>query len=145
MTAPSVTLVRRIRAAPARLYAAWTDPALIARWWAPSSVQVLDVEAAGQVGGAWRVRMLGGDGVEYIVGGVYLELQPPTRLAFTWGLRPGTEPPSNVTVELRALGAETELTLTHEAHDRTREGRADGWTRSLFRLAREFEDPGPVG
>ena len=66
-------------------------------------------------------------------------------LAFTWSLNPGTEPPSNVTVELRAMGAETELTLIHEANERTGPSRVEGWTRSLYRLAREFGAPEPVG
>ena len=145
MSAPAVTLVRRIRAAPAKLYAAWTDPALIAHWWAPSSVKVVDVEATHAVGGIWRVTLLGADGADYRVEGTYLALEPPTRLAFTWSLVPGTEPPSNVTVELRAVGDETELTLTHEADERTGPSRADGWTRSLYRLAREFGAPEPVG
>ena len=32
---PSLTLKRRIKASPAKVFAAWTDPKLMARWLGP--------------------------------------------------------------------------------------------------------------
>ena len=44
---PSLTLVRRIKAPPARVWAAWTRPELLAGWWGPhhTRVETAEVEA----------------------------------------------------------------------------------------------------
>jgi uncharacterized protein YndB with AHSA1/START domain len=34
---PSVTIVRRIKAPPAKVYAALTEPKLMMRWWGPDA------------------------------------------------------------------------------------------------------------
>ena len=134
---PSVTLVRRIKAPALKIYQAWTDPAKLALWWAPT---VLSVDTDPRVDGAYRIRMLGADGVEYLVSGVYHQLQPPEKLVFSWALTPGSGRRSSVTVDLKSDGAETELTLTHEgdADPATWNNRRDGWGRTLDRLEREF-------
>jgi uncharacterized protein YndB with AHSA1/START domain len=139
---PSVTLVRRIKAPAQKIYEAWTDPVKLARWWAPPGiVAVLGVEADPRVGGAYRIRMRGADGVEYEAHGVYRELQPPEKLVFSWALNPGSGRRSAVTVALRADGAATELTLTHEgdADPATWAERHRGWSATLDRLEREFD------
>jgi len=139
--ATSVTLVRRIEAPAARVYAAWTDPAKLARWWAQDSAQVVGVEVDPRVGGAYRVQMLGADGGASEAAGVYLELTPPERLVFSWALIPGSGRRSTVTVQIKADGAACELTLTHEgdADPDTWANRRIGWGAALDRLAGEFE------
>ena len=52
---PSLTLVRRLKAPPAKVYAAWTDPALMARWWGPDAGPVLSAEADVRPGGRFSV------------------------------------------------------------------------------------------
>ena len=42
---PSLTIVRRIKASPAKVYAAWTKPELMARWWGPDAGPVLSAQA----------------------------------------------------------------------------------------------------
>ena len=42
---PSVTLVRRIKAPPARIYAALTEPKLMVQWWSPDAGPTLSAEA----------------------------------------------------------------------------------------------------
>ena len=34
---PSLTIKRRFNAPPAKVYAAWTDPKMIARWFGPEA------------------------------------------------------------------------------------------------------------
>jgi len=137
----SVTLVRRIKAPAARIYEAWTDPAKLACWWGANVVDVRAVETDHRIGGAYRIRMLGADGVAYEAVGVYQELWPPERLVFSWALIPGSGRRSTVTVVLRADGAETELTLTHEgdADPTTWANRRQGWGGALDRLERLFD------
>ena len=83
-----VSLTRRIKASPAKLYDAWTDPAKLARWWAPRGVEVVSCEADVRVGGAYRILMRDTEGRLYALAGEYRDLQPGARLVFTWGFSP---------------------------------------------------------
>jgi uncharacterized protein YndB with AHSA1/START domain len=70
---------------PARLvFEAWTNPELFRRWWVPRSIPMtleaceLDV----RVGGGYRL-VFGYEGSTSAFFGRYLEVTPPTRLAWT--------------------------------------------------------------
>ncbi len=133
---PSLTLVRRLKAPPAKVYAAWTDPALMARWWGPDAGPVLSAEADVRPGGRFSVVFRTEDGGEHNCLGVYLEVAPNEKLAFTWRWVSMPERESLVTVLLRPNDEGTELTLIHErffdepARDRHREG----WSGMLGKL-----------
>ena len=43
-TKPSLTLKRRLKAPPDKVFAAWTDPDKVKRWMGPGEVKVLKVE-----------------------------------------------------------------------------------------------------
>ncbi|HVO48246.1 MAG TPA: SRPBCC domain-containing protein [Steroidobacteraceae bacterium] len=111
---PSLTIVRRIQAPPARVWAAITQPDLMLQWWGPDAGPTLSVVADVRPGGRFSVvfRLLNGD--EHNPTGIYQEVVPEKKLAFTWDL-PGTpEPQSLVTFRLEACDGGTVLTLTHE-------------------------------
>jgi uncharacterized protein YndB with AHSA1/START domain len=76
-----------------------------------------------------------GEGREIEHNGVFEKLEPGRRIRFTWRSA-YTAGDSVVTVELRALGNGTELTLVH---DRLPEGHGaphrGGWSSMLDRLA----------
>ena len=59
---PSLTLKRRLNASPEKVYAAWTDPKKIARWFAPSSVKPGSEQASidARVGGRYRLSFSNG-------------------------------------------------------------------------------------
>ena len=38
-TKPSFTIKRRFKAPPAKVYAAWTDPQMIVRWFGPQGIE----------------------------------------------------------------------------------------------------------
>jgi uncharacterized protein YndB with AHSA1/START domain len=138
-TRPRLILERRIKAAPAKVYAAWTDPEKIRRWWGPDQGPTTRAETDVRVGGRFRVCFRTMDGGEHEVVGVYREVVPDRRLAFTWNWVSAPERESLVTVEVAPDGEGTLLTLTHEeivpdtAHDYVR-----GWSGSLDKLARLF-------
>lgn len=137
---PSLTLTRRIKAAPAKVFRAWIDPEILARWWQPGGATLLAAEIDARVGGRYRIVARTPDGEEHDVRGVYQEVVPDRRLVFTWAWRSTPERESLVTVELAAEGADTLLTLTHErffdaaARDRHR----GGWESVLGRLEAAF-------
>ena len=40
-TKPSLTIKRRLKAAPAKVFAAWTDPEKVKRWMGPGEVKAV--------------------------------------------------------------------------------------------------------
>lgn len=139
---PSFAIRRRLDAAPARIFAAWTNPAQLARWFGPDSGAVLQAEADPRVGGRFHVVFRTEDGETHDVSGVYREVSRDVRLVFTWRWITLPERESLVTVDIRPDGAGAVLTLTHEqffdepARDRHREG----WSGSLDKLERLLAD-----
>ena len=81
---PSLTLKRRLKAPPAKVFAAWTDPEKIKRWMGPGEVTTVRAESDARVGGRYRFVMRTPDGEEHDVGGVYREVVANEKLVFTW-------------------------------------------------------------
>lgn len=139
---PSLTLKRRLNAPPARVYAAWTDPEQMARWWGPDAGAVSHAEADLRVGGRYHVQFRTEDGEEHNVGGVYREIVENERLIFTWAWFSTPERESLVTVTLKPDADATILTLLHEQFfdEAARDRHAYGWTGSLDKLEALFAD-----
>lgn len=135
-TLPSVTLVRRIKASPARVWAAITQADQMLRWWGPDAGPTLDVVADVRPGGRFSVvfRLL--DGTEHNPTGHYQQVVPETTLSFTWDLPTTQEPPSLVTFRLEPVDGGTELTLTHEhlPDEAACESHRWGWSGLLDKL-----------
>ena len=137
---PSLTLKRRLNAPPAKVYAAWTDPEKIARWFGPSQVVAGSVRADidARIGGRYRVSFKMADGEHNEVAGVYREMVPNQRLAFSWAWHSTPERESQVTVSLKPDGDGTLLTLHHEQmfDEAARDGHESGWIGTLDKLER---------
>ena len=74
-TKPSLTIKRRFNAPPAKVYAAWTDPQMIARWFGPAGVERVEAKTDLRVGGRYHITMhVPGD--QHDVMGVYREVVP---------------------------------------------------------------------
>lgn len=70
--------------APRRLvWQAYTEPDLIARWWAGDRGRVTSIEVDLRVGGTWRYVMVANDGTEVAFHGEYREIVPEERLVST--------------------------------------------------------------
>src|SRR5215470_10297789 len=83
-TSERVLVVTRTFNGPARIvFAAWTKPELLKRWWVPKSIvgmSLLSCEADVRVGGKYRF-VFGKDGAEVMAfHGRYLEVTPHSRL-----------------------------------------------------------------
>jgi uncharacterized protein YndB with AHSA1/START domain len=136
---PSLTLKRRLKAPPAKVFAAWTDPEKIKRWMGPGEIVTQRAEADPRVGGRYRIEMHSPNGEPHNVGGVYREIVANEKLVFTWAwdVAPSDEPhESLVTVLLKADGDGTLLTLTHEKlfDEKSRDGHQHGWMGALDKL-----------
>jgi uncharacterized protein YndB with AHSA1/START domain len=125
----SVTIVRTIKATPAKVFAALTDPKKMVQWWGPDAGPTLRAEADVRPGGRFSVvfRLLNGN--EYTPTGVYREVVPDQKLVFTWEWPGMPERESLVTFRLTPYDGGTELTLIHEQlpDDAARESHAQGW------------------
>ena len=135
-TLPSVTIVRRIKASPARIWAAITQPDQMIQWWGPDAGPTLSAEADVRPGGRFSVvfRLLNGD--EHNPTGIYQEVIPERKLAFTWDLPGSHEPESLVTFLLKPIDGGTELTLLHEhlPDEAERDSHEQGWNGLLDKL-----------
>lgn len=133
---PSVTIVRRIKAPPARVWAAITQPELMMKWWGPDAGPTLDVVADVRPGGRFSVlfRLLNGE--EHNPTGIYQEVIPEKTLVFTWDLPGTSERKSLVTFQLGPIEGGTLLTLTHEhlPDEAARSSHEQGWSGLLDKL-----------
>ena len=138
VTRPSLTLKRRLNASPEKVYAAWTNPQKIARWFGPSSVKagtgLASIEA--RIGGRYRISFTMENGEYNEVGGIYREVVPNERLVFSWAWHSTPERDSLVTVSLKPDGDGTLLTLHHEQlfDQAARDGHERGWIGTLDKL-----------
>ena len=138
-TRPSLTIERRINAAPAKIYAAWTDPEKLIRWFGvPAKLKqgTLQAETDLRVGGRYRISFEAVDGEHFEVSGVYREIVPNELLVFSWAWHSTPERESQVTIALKPDGAGTLLTLHHEQFfdEAARDGHEKGWSALLDQL-----------
>jgi uncharacterized protein YndB with AHSA1/START domain len=139
------------KAAPDRVFRAWTEPAEIKKWFgpAPNSLETVDVDL--REGGAWRFAFPEAEGRQNAMRGEYVTVETARRLIFTWqheqigddGQRELT-PRSQVTVTFEPRTEGTFVRLVHEAIEKVegRQGVGRGWSRSFGQLEGLFEQNG---
>jgi len=133
---PSLTLKRRLNAAPEKVYAAWTDPEKIVKWFGPDAGAVKSVVLDVRTGGRYAIVFSTADGEEHHVSGVYREVIPDERLNFTWSWRTTPERESLVTILIKPDGDGSVLTLIHEQFfdEAARDRHEHGWIGCLNKL-----------
>jgi uncharacterized protein YndB with AHSA1/START domain len=141
---PSLTLNRHYPVAPEKVWRAWTEPQALKRWFGPDgpqAVSVADIDL--RVGGRFRLVFGGADGNEHEAAGVYKEVQPHSKLVFTWSWsRTTPERVSQITILLRPEGSGTDLEFRHEQFfdEAARDGHKRGWSESLVKLERFLQE-----
>jgi uncharacterized protein YndB with AHSA1/START domain len=105
-----LTLTRVFDAPRELVFRMWTDPEQIARWWGPQGFTTISLTMDIRPGGAYRAAMRSPAGTLHCRRGVYREIVPPERLAFTFAWEDAAGD----------LGHETVVTVTFaEHHGRT--------------------------
>mgnify|MGYP001395022648 CR=1 FL=1 len=139
-TKPSLTLKRRLKAPPAKVFAAWTDPEKVKHWMGPGEIKVLHVETDPRTGGRFRWVMQAPNGENHDVSGVYREIVVNEKLVFTWAWKSTPERESLVTVLIKPDGDGSLLTLTHEQFfdEDARDRHQGGWTSALDKMEKMF-------
>jgi uncharacterized protein YndB with AHSA1/START domain len=143
-------LERVIDAPPARVFKAWTTPALMQQWFAPRPWAISRVETDVRTGGSSLVVMRSPEGNEFPCPGVYLEVVENERIVFTdaytkdW--EPSGKPFMTVTLTFQDLGnGQTKYTAKashwsvedREAHEKM--GFHGGWALCAEQLAELVE------
>jgi uncharacterized protein YndB with AHSA1/START domain len=135
----SLEIKRVIKAPRDRVYAAWTDPAQLRKWFGPENVQTRNIVAETRVGGKFRWELTNCDGEEMTMRGEYRELQPGKKIVFTWQWEHDEDwkqRDSVVTVELSDCDGGTEVRLIHEQlpSEESRDRHTEGWKSVLHKL-----------
>ena len=131
---------RTLPAAPRAVFAAFTDPNELAKWWGPEGFTVPSLEFNPRVGASYRIEMQPPAGDPFYITGEFRAVDTPSRLAFTFVYEPPD--PDDVTtvadLSFRDLGGSTEIAFT-QGPFKTEERRAlhqGGWTDSFDKLDR---------
>jgi uncharacterized protein YndB with AHSA1/START domain len=136
--AATLVVRRRINATPEKLFAAWTQPELLVRWWGPQGVTCTGAEIDLRVGGAYRIANQFPDGTVIWIAGVFEAIEPPHRLTYTWKLESQNGLAERVTVCFEGSGTSTEVVITHERipNEAARTSHERGWSGCLDKLER---------
>ena len=87
-----LTLERIIDAAPEKVFRAYTDPAILAQWFAPKPWRITDAVIEPRPGGRFNFVMHGPDGERFPNSGVFLEVIENRRLISTDAFTPDWKP-----------------------------------------------------
>jgi uncharacterized protein YndB with AHSA1/START domain len=139
MSETTLRLERLIPSPPEILFALWTEPAHLLKWWAPDGYEPAVDTLETRPGGRWRTTLRRPDGSVLATSGVYRIVEPPRRLAFTWawedasGAR-GHE--TEVMVSFESAPGGTRLVLVQQRFEskQARDNHTNGWSASLDRL-----------
>lgn len=156
MTVKSLAAVhvsRVIKAPRAKVFNAWKDPTVFARWWLndkgePPMALALDARKGGKYCIVQTCEACG-EGYHaprdhrWVMDGEFLEFVEPERIVFTWRVNDPDPRPTDqrVKVEFADHAEGTLVTITHTgiiaAHDH--KGTTEGWTEMLANQVRVLE------
>jgi uncharacterized protein YndB with AHSA1/START domain len=138
----TLRIERTFRAPAEAVFDAWTSEAVLLRWWhAGHDWETTEAEVDLRVGGVVRVVMRDPHkDAEYGGGGTYTEIDPPTRLAFTWTWEGDTRP-MLIEVDFRENDGVTTVNFTHSGlwDEEAVRDHEDGWRKLFDNLERTLE------
>jgi uncharacterized protein YndB with AHSA1/START domain len=142
MQKPSLTMTRRLKAPPASVFDAFTNPEKLAMWFGFGEPKDKVIEIDAKVGGAYHFGFPSPTGDRNDVMGMFREVSPVDRLVFSWHWKSTPERESQVTVELAPDGEGTLLTLLHEHFydEAACENHKMGWGHGLDQLQTFVEE-----
>ncbi|HVY85498.1 MAG TPA: SRPBCC domain-containing protein [Caulobacterales bacterium] len=148
-----IVLARTLRAPRDLVWKAWTDPKHLAKWWGPHGFTTPVCEIDLRPGGVLRIVMRPDEamraamglppGAEFPMSGVFEDVTPPARLAFTnnaFDIEGRQQLKGFTTVALDDVGGGTRLTVTAAAEGegplaaQMLAGMEEGWSQSLERF-----------
>lgn len=144
--------IRRTFNAPAEsVWAAWTKPELVARWYGLRYLRMVECTINLEVGGTWRWVLAAPDGQLIAFSGVFKDIRAPHRLTRTevFEAMPGTD--YVVTLDFEPVGDKTVLLsrMIYQSKDHRdghlQSGMEGGMNETYERLDEVLEAPQPTG
>lgn len=146
----TLRMERTFQAPATAVFDAWTSEEVMRRWFHGKhdwETPVAEVDL--RVGGAMRVVMRDPHkGEDHGGGGRYTEIDPPTRLAFTWSWdwdEAGKE--SLIEIDFEEAGGATTVRFTHSGlrDEEMARDHEDGWGKCFDNLERALAAPATQG
>jgi uncharacterized protein YndB with AHSA1/START domain len=136
----TLEMERVVPAAPTVVFAAFSDPSELARWWGPVGFTIPSLRFHARAGESYRIEMQPPDGDSFYLIGEFRDVDPPARLTFTfaWDDPDPDDVENLVALSFRDLGESTEVAL-RQGPFKTEARRAlhrDGWGDSFDKLER---------
>jgi len=138
-----VRITRVFNATPDKLWAAYTKPELIVKWWDNTEVDKNDLK----VGGAWRYVSHGGDGSVHAFRGEFKEIEEPKKIVRTFEYEPMAGHVMTETLNLEPVGDGKTKVTTISKFDNAQDlegmvsmGMKEGSSAGLDRLATVVEN-----
>jgi uncharacterized protein YndB with AHSA1/START domain len=133
-----LSLKRTLPAPRSAVWIAMTDPEQLAKWWGPKGFTAPRVDFEPRVGGRYRIAMQPPEGDLFYLHGEFREVDPPSRLVYTFVWEP-PDPDDRetlVTLDLEDRGEITGVSFTQGefATEARLELHRDGWTDSFDKL-----------
>ena len=145
--ASALTIERHIKAPPAMVWRAWSEPDHFAKWWIPAPFECQVVKMDLRPGGGFETLMRQGDApFQPHVQGCFLDIVPAERLVFTTVLTAGWQPyepwlalTAIITFAAEAGGTRYASRVLHKTPDEARKhdemGFQEGWGTAIDQLA----------
>jgi uncharacterized protein YndB with AHSA1/START domain len=129
---------RALSAAPSVVFAAFTEPDELAKWWGPEGFTTPSMDFDPRVGRTYRIEMQPPEGDPFYLTGEFREVDPHARLAYTfiWEPPDPDDVETSVGLSFRDLGESTEVAFTQgpfKTEARLALHRA-GWTDGFDKL-----------
>lgn len=131
---------RVLPAARPTVFAAFSAPDQLAKWWGPEGFTIPSLEFQARVGANYRIQMQPSEGDAFYIIGRLHSVDDPNRLAYTFAYEEpdADDVETRVDLSFRDVGRSTEVALT-QGPFKTEARRAlhrDGWTDSFNKLER---------
>ena len=119
-----IVMTRVLDAPRERVFAAFTDPGHVGKWYGPDGFTITTHEMNVKPGGVWRFIMHAPDGTDYDNRIEYVEVTRPERLVYLHGSRPDDPDAFDATVTFAEHDGKTRVTMrlvfkTKAQRDRT--------------------------
>ena len=142
----TLRIERTFRAPAETVFEAWTSEEVLRRWWhTEHGWETSEAEADLRIGGTVRVVMRDPEkDVEYGGGGTYIEVEPPTRLSFTWTWDGDTRQ-TLIEIDFEERDGVTTVRFTHSRlwDEEALRSHEDGWSKLFARLERVLDPARP--
>jgi uncharacterized protein YndB with AHSA1/START domain len=116
----------------------FSAPAELSKWWGPNGFSIPGLSFEPRVGEPYRIEMQPPEGDPFHLTGEFREVDPPSRLAFTFVWEPAN--PDDVetlaSLEFREDGGSTRVSLTQGPFktEERRDLHRNGWSESFEKL-----------